>query len=215
MTLASPDRTGDTPDVKQYPVYLASASPRRRELLAQIRVRHHVHPVDVEEGVADGEDPEAYVARVAGDKAARGWEETGDQGPRVVLAADTAVVLEHTVLGKPADAAAAGAMLAALSGRSHLVYSAVSGISPEGRETRVCRSRVTFRRLEPEEIAAYIATGEPMDKAGGYGIQGMAAIFASRLEGSYSGVMGLPLFETASLLGALGRPVFGPAPVTS
>ena len=215
MMLASPARTGDTPDVYQYLVYLASASPRRQELLAQIRVRHRVHPVVVDEAVAAGEAPADYVVRVADEKAARGWEETADKGPRVVLGADTAVVLDEAILGKPADHLAAGAMLSSLSGRSHLVYSAVSGISPVGRESRLSRSRVTFRRLEPEEIAAYVATGEPTDKAGGYGIQGIAAMFAARLEGSYSGVMGLPLFETADLLGALGVPVLAPSPVAS
>jgi septum formation protein len=214
MALASPERSGDTPDVNQYLVYLASASPRRQELLAQIRVRHHVHPVMVEEGAAAGEAPEDYVIRVAGEKAAQCWEETADKGPRVVIGADTAVVVDEAILGKPADHLAAGAMLTSLSGRSHLVYSAVSGISPEGRETRLSRSSVTFRCLDPEEIAAYVASGEPMDKAGGYGIQGIAAIFAARLEGSYSGVMGLPLFETADLLGALGVPVLAPSPVT-
>ena len=215
MALASPDRTGDTPDVNQCPVYLASASPRRQELLAQIRVRHSVHPVFVEEGVAAGEAPADYVLRVAREKAAKGWEETADRGPRVVLGADTSVVLDNAILGKPASRAAAEHMLMSLSGRTHVVYSAVSGISPEGRETRLSRSRVTFRTLEPEEIAAYVATGEPMDKAGGYGIQGLAAIFAAQLEGSYSGVMGLPLFETADLLTALGVRVLGRRPVAS
>lgn len=213
--LASLDRTGDTPDVNQRLVYLASASPRRQELLAQIRVRHSVHPVQVEEAVAAGEAPADYVVRVAREKAAKGWEETYDRGPRVVLGADTSVVLDNTILGKPANAAAARDMLRSLSGRTHVVYSAVSGISPEGRETRLSCSKVTFRALGPEEIAAYVATGEPMDKAGGYGIQGVAAIFAARLEGSYSGVMGLPLFETADLLGALGVRVPGHLPVAS
>ena len=213
--LASPDRTEDTPDVNPCLVYLASASPRRQELLAQIRVRHSVHPVFVEEDVAAGEAPADYVVRVAREKAAKGWEETADKGLRVVLGADTSVVLDNAILGKPANRAAAEDMLRSLSGRTHVVYSAVSGVSSEGRETRLSCSKVTFRTLAPEEIAAYVATGEPMDKAGGYGIQGLAAIFAARLEGSYSGVMGLPLFETADLLNALGVRVLGPRPVVS
>lgn len=202
--LASPPCSGDTPGVNQPLVYLASASPRRRELLAQIRVQHSVHPVSLEETVLPGEAPADYVRRLAGAKAALGWEELSPDVDTIVLGADTAVVVDGTILGKPTGPGEAAAMLATLSGRNHEVFSAVSGVAHEHRRTLVSRSVVTFRNLSAEEIDRYVATGEPLDKAGAYGIQGLAAVFVADLAGSYSGVMGLPLFETATVLSSLG-----------
>lgn len=186
-------------------LYLASASPRRRELLAQIGVQCQVLPVDLDESPAPGEAPGAYVRRVALDKAraARILVGTGDNA--VILAADTAVVVGKQVLGKPRDAHEGARMLRRLSAREHRVLSGVALIAPGGEErTAVSLSRVRMRRIGEAEIAAYWATGEPQDKAGGYAIQGLAAVFVESLSGSYSGVMGLPLFETAALLAAVG-----------
>jgi septum formation protein len=190
-------------------VYLASASPRRRELLAQIGVQHSVHPVSLEETALPGEAPADYVRRLAGDKAARGWQELSPEAGTIVLGADTAVVADGAILGKPAGPDEAAGMLAALSGRRHEVFSAVSGVAADRRETLLSRSAVTFRDLTAGEIRRYVATGEPLDKAGAYGIQGLAAVFVADLAGSYSGVMGLPLFETAALLASLGLNVIG------
>lgn len=202
--LASPRDSGDTPVVNQPFVYLASASPRRRELLAQIGVRHAVHPVSVDETPLADEGAGDYVQRLAAAKALKGFSELDVRPPQVVLGADTAVVLDGEILGKPDDAAAATAMLDRLAGRRHEVYSAVAGVAEGPLSLALSVSAVTFRDLEPAEIRAYVASGEPLDKAGAYGIQGLGAVFVSRLEGSYSGVMGLPLFETATLLAEFG-----------
>jgi septum formation protein len=180
-------------------VYLASASPRRRELLRQIGVPFEVRPADIKEEQAAGEEPEAYVVRLAVAKAEAVWAAVR-ANPAPVLAADTAVVLEGAVLGKPRDAAEAFAMLARLSGRTHTVLTAVALRQQAGVETRLCASEVRFRVTTAEERRAYCATGEPFDKAGGYGIQGQAGVFVEELKGSYSGVVGLPLNETATLL---------------
>jgi septum formation protein len=192
-------------------VYLASESPRRRELLLQIGVPFRVVAATVDEGVLPGEPPPAYVARLAAAKADAGWEKSpGDRHP--VLAADTVVVLDGDILGKPADRNHAGVMLQRLSGRTHAVLTAVALRTDGGVESRISRSEVTFRRIAAAEALAYWETGEPRDKAGAYAIQGRAAIFISDLRGSYSGVMGLPLFETAELLsqaGVLRWPVRG------
>jgi septum formation protein len=182
---------------------LASASPRRRELLTQIGVRHRVLAVDLDESRRSGETLEAFVQRLALDKALAGWQALPvvERGP--VLGADTLVVLDGEPLGKPQDRDAALTMLARLSGRTHEVLTAVALVTPEP-EVRLSRSRVTFRPIEAAERLAYWESGEPVDKAGAYGIQGLGAIFVARLEGSYSGVMGLPLFETAALLAGAG-----------
>ena len=180
-------------------VYLASASPRRSELLRQIGVPFQVRPAAVIEDQHAGETPEEYVVRLAAAKAETIWAAMGGD-TRPVLAADTAVVLDGVVLGKPADAGEAAAMLERLSGRSHRVLTAVALRYPGGLETRLSTSEVRFRVTTPEERRAYCATGEPFDKAGGYGIQGQAAVFVEELKGSYSGVVGLPLSETAALL---------------
>jgi len=180
-------------------VILASASPRRRELLWQVGVAFRVIVAEVDESVLPGEEPGAYVLRVARDKALAVQATEGTVLP--VLGADTAVVLDQDILGKPADRAGAIAMLRNLSGRTHEVYSAAVLVQA-GRPTRECLniSRVTFAELEPDWIDAYCDTGDSMDKAGAYGVQGRAAEKISRIEGSFSGVMGLPLYETCQLL---------------
>ncbi|MEZ5543016.1 MAG: Maf family protein [Pseudomonadota bacterium] len=185
-------------------IYLASQSPRRRELLHQIGVSHAVLKVAVDETRRSGEAPQAYVARVALDKARAGRGLLGRAHTQPVLAADTSVVCAGEVLGKPAGRDAGLAMLACLSGTTHEVLSAVAMAGAAGEAVRVSSSRVTFRTLTARECAAYWATGEPADKAGAYAVQGLAAAFITRIEGSYSGVMGLPLYETAELLKEYG-----------
>jgi len=177
-------------------IALASRSPRRRELLAQIGVRHRVVDVDVDESPRPAEVPAEYVLRLALAKARAG---SGRAAGLPVLGADTAVVVDDAILGKPADREEAMAMLGRLSGREHRVLTAIALVG--GREaTRLSVSHVRFRAVGPDEAAAYWATGEPADKAGAYAIQGLGALFVESLSGSYSGVMGLPLFETAELL---------------
>ncbi|MCB1874689.1 MAG: septum formation inhibitor Maf [Chromatiales bacterium] len=178
-------------------IYLASASPRRAELLQQIGVGFLVRPVDIPELPLPGEKPHSFVERLARQKARA-------CGAVPALGSDTAVVLDGEILGKPRDRADGLAMLARLSGREHQVLTAVALVTAESESVRVSTSRVWFRPLADAERVAYWATGEPADKAGGYGIQGQAAMFIERLQGSYSGVMGLPLFETAELLRAAG-----------
>lgn len=187
-------------------VYLASASPRRRALLEQVGIDYRARPAHIGEHHPDGEAPDAYVLRLAVEKAEKIWRGLASGEERPVLGADTAVVLGEQVLGKPADVASACAMLAALSGRRHQVLTAVALRFGDMLATRLSASEVAFRTVDAEECRAYCATGEPFDKAGGYAIQGRGALFVERLEGSYSGVMGLPLAETASLLAPLGLP---------
>jgi len=185
-------------------IYLASGSPRRRELLQQIGVTFRVIGADLDETALQGESPLAYVSRLAQAKAGVGWERSRDLGTAPVLAADTAVVLDAKILGKPANMDDAMAMLLELSGRAHQVLTAVALRTAAGTEVKVSHSKVEFRPIDRSEARAYWETGEPADKAGAYAIQGYAAIFVSDLKGSYSGVMGLPLFETAALLEAAG-----------
>jgi septum formation protein len=187
-------------------VYLASNSPRRRELLQQIGVQFRLIGTELDETPLPGETPPAYVSRLAAAKAEAGWRRSRDPAEAPVLAADTAVVLDGRILGKPKDKKDAEDMLRQLSGRTHQVLTAVAVRSAGGNEIRVSRSLVTFRSIEPAEAAAYWNSGEPRDKAGAYAIQGYAAVFIADLKGSYSGVMGLPLFETAELLKAAGVP---------
>jgi len=194
------------------PIYLASASPRRRELLAQIGVRHEVRPVDLDESRLPGERPSDYVQRLALAKAEAAWQRFAAAENRPVLAADTAVVLDDKVLGKPRDRQDGFAMLQLLSGRTHEVLTAVALRDARGIDSRLNGSRVTFRALRPGEIEAYWHTGEPADKAGAYAVQGYAAVFIERLEGSFSAVMGLPLFETAELLERAGVHAWEPRP---
>ena len=187
-------------------VRLASVSPRRRELLAQIGVPHVVTGAHIDESVHQGERPHDYVQRMARNKAQAIWDKDRSLP---VLAADTTVVLDGTVFGKPVDRADALRMLGQLSGRTHEVLTAVALASGQGLVMRVSVSAVRFRQLGTDEIAAYWETGEPRDKAGAYAIQGLAAVFIESLSGSYSGVMGLPLFETSELLRAAGVPSSG------
>jgi septum formation protein len=187
-----------------FDVCLASSSPRRRELLQQIGIRFRQLPVAVDETPRPDEDAGVYTMRMAVDKAAAGRRQAGFSRDIPVLAADTAVVLDREILGKPRDRDHGLSMLRALSGRTHSVMSAVA-LDIDGRQqSRLQHSRVRFRALEQHEIDDYWRTGEPVDKAGGYGIQGRAAVFVEHLEGSYSGVMGLPLYETWDLLRDFG-----------
>lgn len=192
-------------------LYLASQSPRRLELLRQIGLmptvlRDGSHSLEDDESVLPGEVPSDYVLRLARAKALAGEDvrRSHNLADWPILAADTTVTLGGRILGKPTDAAEAAAMLRAYSGRTHEVLTGVA-VSCHGRlEVALSQSTVTFRALAEEEITAYVASGEPFDKAGGYGIQGLAAVFIAQLAGSYSGVMGLPLYETAALLREVG-----------
>jgi len=187
-------------------IYLASASPRRRELLQQLGIEFEVLPSNILEVRRAGESPVDYVARVARDKAqfvAKLMKERGLPA-RPVLGADTEVVLEGEILGKPRDRAHGIEMLHRLAGRTHEVLTAVCVMDQKAEHAAFSTSRVTFEALTPAEIAQYWETGEPEDKAGAYAIQGRAAAFITRLEGSYSGVMGLPLHETAGILRKIG-----------
>lgn len=180
-------------------IYLASASPRRRELLDQLRVRYAVLATDVDETAQAQEDPHEYVTRLALAKAVAGWGQVAGAGIPV-LGADTVVVHNNQILGKPANQAQGLAMLRRLSGHTHRVLTAVAVVRGELRRVLVSSSEVSFRKLRDSECVAYWETGEPSDKAGGYAIQGLGGLFVCRLVGSYSGVMGLPLYETGALL---------------
>ena len=194
-------------------ILLASASPRRAELLRQVGIAHAVRPVDVDESVRPDEAPAAYVLRLAEAKAAALWWQLKPEERRPVLAADTTVALEGEIFGKPATLAEARAMLGRLSGRTHAVHTAIALLHAQGSAARVSSSTVTFRELTPAEIDWYWHTGEPADKAGGYAVQGRAAAFISHIAGSYSGIMGLPLFETWELLApVLGLTAVEPGP---
>lgn len=185
-------------------LHLASQSPRRRELLARLGVPFGVLDVEVPEVRAPGEPALDYVRRVAREKAGAGLLRVMSVPGAVVLGGDTEVVLDDEVFGKPRDAGHAADMLRRLSGRTHQVISAVSLVAA-GREAQaVSLSEVTFAELEPQVIARYVASGEPMGRAGAYAIQGYAEAFITRLAGSYSGVMGLPLHQTARLLHGFG-----------
>lgn len=183
-------------------IYLASASPRRSALLAQIGVAHQVAPVAVDESVVAAEAPEKYVTRLAALKADSLWDSLPPERRLPVLGSDTTVVVDRTILGKPADEQDCMRMLQLLSGRTHQVHTAVAVRSARGSEVRLSISDVTFRNLTEAEMRAYWRTGEPADKAGGYAVQGRGAVFIRHIAGSYSGIMGLPLFETAELLAA-------------
>jgi septum formation protein len=184
---------------------LASASPRRRELLAQVGYEFRVHPAHIPEDPLAGEDPIAYVTRLAREKAEAVFRDLTVYRPKpendiVVLGADTTVTLDNAILGKPEDAADAARMLRLLSGRTHRVITGVAVVTAEETEVAAEATAVRFLTLSDPEIAAYIATGEPMDKAGAYGIQGRAARWIPRIEGCYFNVMGLPLALVCSLL---------------
>ncbi len=193
---------------ESHDIWLASASPRRRELLQQIGVRFSLLPVDVAEEAHPNEAPEVMVLRLALEKARAGRARLDATDTAPVLGADTVVVSHGKVLGKPKDREHALEMLLSLGGERHQVMTAVAVVGADGEEqSRLSVSTVQFRCIDPDEASAYWASGEPADKAGGYAIQGLAALFIERLEGSYSGVMGLPLFETAELLNRFGIPL--------
>ena len=188
-------------------IYLASASPRRQELLRQLGVEFEAMPSNILEVRQAGESPADYVLRVARDKAQFVARLVNERGLPVfpVLGADTEVVLDGEILGKPQDRAHGMALLRRLSGRTHEVLSAVCVVDQGSGHTALSTSRVTFGPLTEAEIAQYWETGEPADKAGAYAVQGQAAAFIARLEGSYSGVMGLPLHELAGILKKIGK----------
>ncbi|MBI1732587.1 MAG: septum formation inhibitor Maf [Gammaproteobacteria bacterium] len=188
-------------------LYLASQSPRRRRLLHQLGVRFDCLDAAVDETPRTGETARELVARLALAKACAGRAKALQ--PLPVLGADTEVVLDGEVLGKPGDAAGAALMLARLSGRGHDVMSAVALVTADAESVLISASRVRFRRLARTEIDRYCRSGEPLGKAGAYAIQGLAAAFIEHLEGSYSGVVGLPLFETAQLLHRAGIAIGG------
>ena len=198
-------------------IYLASQSPRRRELLKQIGVNFDMlllrndprRKIDVDEAPEESEDAVAYVQRICRAKAIAAWDilTLRNLPPHPVLAADTTVTLDNKIIGKPLDREDAVAMWNRLSGRQHQVLSAVAVAFGDLIETRLSATAVTFATLSKERIQRYVLTNESHDKAGAYGIQGHAGAFVARIEGSYSGVMGLPLFETAELLQSFGRAV--------
>jgi len=196
--------------IRSRQIVLASSSPRRAELLRQIGIRFETVPAEVDEWQRPGEGAEAYVLRLAGIKATTVAERLHDLAARdvPVLGADTTVRLEGRLLGKPADLSEAREMLRALSGRAHEVLTAVAVAAVRGGQVEcraaLSRSRVWLRQLNVDEVDAYCRTAEPFDKAGAYGIQGIAGIFVDRIEGSYSGIMGLPLPEAEVLLSAFG-----------
>ncbi|MCG8432420.1 MAG: Maf family protein [Gammaproteobacteria bacterium] len=188
-------------------VYLASASPRRRELLDQIGVPYRLQPADVDETARAGEPPDEFALRMAKQKARTAQTKITDAG-RPVLGADTVVSIAGDILGKPASEGHATEMLRRLSGKRHEVTTAVAVVKDAAEYSAVSTSEVEFRELSDAEIAAYLNSGESDDKAGAYAIQGLAAAFIARLQGSYSGVVGLPLFETAELLSQVGITIF-------
>jgi septum formation protein len=197
--------------VKQVPpvLRLASASPRRRQLLELIGVPHVVQPADIDETPLAGERADRYVLRLARAKAEVIWKLKRDLP---VLGADTTVAVGDEILGKPETAAESVAMLNKLSGRTHLVHTGIAMRAPDGREfVSVSSTQVQFAHLTTEQMRAYWESGEPQGKAGGYAIQGLGAVFVSNVNGSYTGVMGLPLYETAEMLRAAGVPVWNGA----
>jgi len=181
-------------------LYLASASPRRSQLLRQIGVPHEVRAVDLDEARLTGEQPGHYVERLAAAKAVELWGRLSNEERLPVLGADTTVALGDEIFGKPVDRADGIAMLQRLAGRTHRVFTAVALQTIRGCDTRLSVSEVTFGMLNDSQCAAYWETGEPLGKAGGYAVQGLAAAFIENISGSYSGIMGLPLAETAGLL---------------
>lgn len=198
-------------------IYLASQSPRRRELLKQIGVTFELlllrsdprRQVDVDEEPHEGEQPDAYVQRLSAEKAQVGWDALAfrNKPPFPVLAADTTVTIDGKILGKPRNHEDAADMLRLLSGRQHQVLTSVSVAFNDQIETRLSTTNITFTKLSEPRIHHYVISNEPLDKAGAYGIQGHASCFVQRLEGSYTGVVGLPLAETVELLELFGYPV--------
>ncbi|KAF0282464.1 Maf family protein [Spiribacter roseus] len=196
--------TSTHPSTTDPDLFLASASPRRAEILERMGVRFQTVPQAVDEQVLPDETPEVFVFRLALEKARAGWAGLGGHGHVPVLGADTAGVVDDTLLGKPADRDAALGMLEHLSGRTHRVLTAIAMVDGQRELTRLSLSMVTLRHLGTAEREAYWRSGEPIDKAGGYAIQGRGGVFVEQLEGSYSGVMGLPMVETHDLLTEFG-----------
>ena len=190
-------------------IILGSASPRRRALLRQIGIACEVQTADIDERVHDDEAPAEYVLRLAIAKAKKVASELVQGTSLPVLAADTAVVVDGRILGKPANRSDAVSQLQQLSGREHEVLTGVALAFDNTMETRLSVSHVRFRQMDRSEIAAYWDTGEPVDKAGSYAVQGIAAVFIEEIRGSYSGIMGLPLCETAQLLRSVGHDIPG------
>ncbi len=191
-------------------LYLASASPRRAELLRQIGIQFNTVVADIDETAQPGESAQALALRLSREKALKAQAMLAKpRSEHWILAADTLISVDDQILGKPQSQAECQSMLRQLSGRSHDVISAIALSQPDGGELSqaLCRSEVRFRSLTDSEIADYCASSEPMDKAGSYAIQGRAAMFIENLNGSYSAVMGLPLFETAQLLQQSGYPI--------
>jgi septum formation protein len=186
-------------------IYLASQSPRRRELLEQIQVKYQSIAVTVDETPQPHETPQNYVSRLAYAKAQAGHLVI--KGAFPVLGADTTIVCDGQLFGKPRDENHAKQMLRKFSGRSHQVITAIALVTDSKKKVKINTNNVYFRLLTDADIQAYIATGESLDKAGGYAIQGRASIFIERIEGSYSGVMGLPLYETATLFAEFGMKI--------
>jgi septum formation protein len=186
----------------KFSLHLASASPRRSALLHQLGLDHTIQPVDIDEAVHPGESPRDYVARLSAAKSRALFERTDKTG--VTLGADTCVALDGEIFGKPSDEEDCVRILQSLSERTHEVHTAVTVCSAAGVHTDISVSQVEFRALSIDECRAYWRSGEPRDKAGAYAVQGRAALFIRRIAGSYSGIMGLPLFETAQLLARLG-----------
>ena len=186
---------------------LASASPRRSEILKQIGIKHTILPTDIPEVPAQGETPKSYVARIASEKSFAAQTLSGKS--KAVLAADTEVIIDDLILGKPSSLTDAISMLTRLSGRTHQVITAVSLRYLNHHWSSLSISQVTFRHIKTSEIEAYWASGEPKDKAGAYAIQGLGSVFVQNMEGSFSGIVGLPIYETSILLDKVGiRPPF-------
>ncbi len=184
--------------MKKPDIILASQSPRRKQLLEQIGINPFCLPVDIDESKFESESPQEYCQRLSLEKAQAGWQQTKGQAP--VIGSDTIVVFKGKTLGKPKDKADAKNMLKILSNNTHQVMTAVSIVAENTKKTVMSVSHVEFRKLDTKELNDYIETTEPMDKAGSYGIQGKAAVWIKNISGSYSGIMGLPLFETAKLI---------------
>lgn len=189
---------------------LASASPRRQELLQQLDLQLKVYPVDIDETPRENESPRDFVLRLALEKARTGSNAMLQQGIELpVLGSDTIVEINGEMLGKPENARQAENMLAKLSGKVHTVHTAVAVVGKAGEYSDISSSEVEFSELSANDICSYVKTGEPLDKAGAYAIQGIAGQFVKNLRGSYSGVMGLPLYETARVLNAIGIKTVG------
>jgi septum formation protein len=185
-------------------LYLASKSPRRRELLAQLGLVFECIEGSVDESVLDGETPQDYVLRLAKAKAVSGQDNLVVPSQIPILGSDTSVVIDNQILGKPRDEQEAVAMLARLSGHSHMVYTAVAIKHNRDIKSVCCATKVFFAAMTASQINSYVATGEPMDKAGAYGIQGLGGRYIKKIEGSYTSVVGLPLYETSMLLTECG-----------